>query len=122
MILEKEILRGQDITSEQRDNLNKLLIAVNKLRARFNRAMIVVSGYRTPEHNKAIGGAPNSNHCKCLAVDFADYDGDLKGFCRKNNYEVLKDCGLWMEDGEHTKSWLHVQIVPPASGVREFLP
>jgi hypothetical protein len=113
MILEKEILRGQDITSEQRENLDKLLVAVNK-------AMIVTSGYRSPEHNKAIGGAPNSNHCKCLAVDFADYDGTLKGFCRKNNYEVLIECGLWMEDGDRTPGWAHVQIVPTSK--REFLP
>ena len=120
MILEKEILRGHDITSEQRENLNKLLIAVNTLRARYGRAMIVTSGFRTQEHNKAIGGAPNSNHCKCLAVDFADYDGELKAFCRKNNYEVLIECGLYMESGEVSKSWCHVQLTPTSK--REFIP
>jgi hypothetical protein len=29
----------------------------------------VISGYRSPEHNKAIGGAPNSNHTRGEAID-----------------------------------------------------
>jgi hypothetical protein len=122
MISENEILRGQNITSEMRENLKNLLIAVNKFRSIYGKAMIVTSGYRSPEHNKAIGGAPNSKHCQCLAVDFADYDGELKRFCQKDNYKVLIECSLWMEASEFCPSWLHVTISPPASGHREFKP
>lgn len=32
---------------------------------------IMTCGYRSPSHNSAIGGAPNSAHCKGLAVDLA---------------------------------------------------
>lgn len=33
--------------------------------------LYIISGYRTPEHNRSIGGAPNSFHTACpsLAVD-----------------------------------------------------
>jgi uncharacterized protein YcbK (DUF882 family) len=33
--------------------------------------MIVNSGFRTPKHNKAIGGTPNSSHLRGLAADIA---------------------------------------------------
>ena len=33
--------------------------------------IVMTCGYRSPDHNAAIGGAPNSAHCKGLAVDMA---------------------------------------------------
>lgn len=81
--------------------------------------MIVTSGYRTPEHNKVIGGAPNSYHCKCMAIDVKD-DGSLVEYCRENDYQMLKDCGLWMEDGNKTVGWCHLDIHPRNN--REFKP
>tara|TARA_R100000655_G_scaffold20402_1_gene42065 strand:+ start:396 stop:779 length:384 start_codon:yes stop_codon:yes gene_type:complete len=29
----------------------------------------ITSGYRTKEHNRKVGGVPNSSHCKGLAAD-----------------------------------------------------
>jgi len=37
----------------------------------YNRPMIINSGYRTPEHNRAVGGATNSMHMKGIAADIA---------------------------------------------------
>jgi hypothetical protein len=34
----------------------------------------------------------------------------------------MEEAGLWMEDFSATKTWLHVQITPPASGNRFFKP
>ncbi|MGM0409171.1 MAG: YcbK family protein [Bacillota bacterium] len=31
--------------------------------------LIINSGYRTPEHNKAVGGAPESKHMEGIAAD-----------------------------------------------------
>jgi uncharacterized protein YcbK (DUF882 family) len=32
-------------------------------------SIIIVSGYRCPKHNKAVGGAPNSQHMQGIAAD-----------------------------------------------------
>jgi uncharacterized protein YcbK (DUF882 family) len=39
---------------------------------------IISSGYRCKEHNKVVGGASGSNHCKGKAVDICFYKGDKK--------------------------------------------
>jgi hypothetical protein len=33
--------------------------------------LVVTSGYRTPEHNRAVGGAPHSQHLYMRALDIA---------------------------------------------------
>lgn len=45
--------------------------ALDRLRDRFGAPLVIVSGYRTPEYNRAVGGAPNSFHLRGLAVDVA---------------------------------------------------
>ena len=42
---------------------------LQRLRSRLGRPMIVNSGYRSPAHNTAVGGAPNSKHLKGIAFD-----------------------------------------------------
>ena len=36
--------------------------------------------------------------------------------------EVARSLGIWFEHPQWTRSWLHCQIVPPASGNRFFVP
>lgn len=43
--------------------------ALDRLRDRFGGPLRVVSGYRSPQHNAAVGGAVGSLHMKGLAVD-----------------------------------------------------
>lgn len=40
------------------------------VRTHFGKAVIVHSGYRSPEVNAAVGGSPASQHCKGEAADF----------------------------------------------------
>ena len=84
MISRDEILMHRDaefpLTPELEANLAKLLEAVNKLRALYGQPMYVSSGYRPGHYNKAAGGAPNSPHPQCQAVDFHDADGKLKAW------------------------------------------
>lgn len=51
-------------------NLTRLAAALEEVRTLMgNKPITVNSGYRTPEHNKAVGGAPNSYHLKGMAAD-----------------------------------------------------
>jgi uncharacterized protein YcbK (DUF882 family) len=46
-----------------------LLSHLESLRAAVGRPMRIVSGYRCPVHNAAVGGAPNSQHMYAAAAD-----------------------------------------------------
>lgn len=114
----KEILKGRDVeyplTPELESNLVKLLEALNKLRALWKKPMVVTSGYRPGHYNKSAGGAKNSAHLTCEAADISDLGGELKKFCTP---EILKKCGLYMEDPGSTPSWAHLQIRPTRSRI-----
>ena len=46
-----------------------LLTKLQQLRDHLNRPVIITSGYRNPEHNRRVGGAPNSQHLLGTAAD-----------------------------------------------------
>lgn len=134
MISMVELLSGQctfeQCTPEQQKNLTELLEKVNKVRTAYGKPMTVTSGLRTMKHHLEIyakkGIFPphvptKSNHLFGKACDFADGDGALKKWV-KENIKLMEEIGLWMEDFSATKTWLHVQINPPASGNRFFKP
>lgn len=111
MISIEEILKGQTCPPTLEDNLNKLLIALNKFRTLYNVPMIVTSGFRTLEHNADIGGAPHSAHCLCMAADFYDPDPySIRNFATE---AVLEECGLYREAPLTAKDdHVHLQIRP----------
>lgn len=114
-VTKAEILMGREkeypLTPELEANLDKLFIAVNKLRHAYGKPLIVSSGYRPGRYNTAAGGAKNSSHLTCQAVDFSDPKGELDKWLTEN-VKVLEDCGLFLEDPEKTPSWTHVQTRP----------
>ena len=65
--------RGIDNTPDNTtiENLRRLAAALQQVRSLLgNKAILVSSGYRSPEVNVAVGGSKNSDHCKGLAADF----------------------------------------------------
>lgn len=47
----------------------ELVALLNRIRRAWGRPIIVNSAYRSPEHNKSVGGVDNSYHVKGLAAD-----------------------------------------------------
>lgn len=60
----------------------KAVFALDELRGKLGRPLRVNSGYRTPAHNKAVGGAPRSQHLTGNAFDVSTR-GWTKGERRK---------------------------------------
>lgn len=118
-----EILMGRDtefpLSPELETNLAVLLEAVNKLRDLYGKPMYVSSGYRPGHWNRDAGGATNSPHVTCQAVDFVDHDHAIKDWL---TVDILIECGLWQEDPKHTVGWVHCQVRPIPSGHRVFIP
>ena len=70
-------------------------------------AIRITSGYRTPEHNKEIGGSPTSQHCKGEAVDMQPLNKPIKevfDIIRKEfNYDQVI-----LEKNSSGAEWIHV--------------
>lgn len=51
--------------------LDNTLRAVNELGSQLGRPLTIISGYRSPEYNASVGGAPNSYHMRGQACDIS---------------------------------------------------
>ena len=121
-----------DLTDEQAQNLNELLDKMNKVRAAYGKILNVSSGFRSMEHHiqiykdkaKKAGVAFDqstvplkSKHLYAQAADLIPQDlKDFKQWC-KNNDDLLRDIGIWMEDFNSTPTWVHMQTVKYGSFV-----
>ena len=103
------------------DNANLLVRRVNALLAHWSDKVFVSSGYRPAAYNKAAGGASNSAHMTCEAVDIRDDEGKLGKFITENPWLLTKN-NLYMEDTSRTKTWVHLQTRATKSGKRIFMP
>jgi len=59
----------EGITADVLENLRLLAKQLETVRAFFGQPIIINSGFRTPAHNAAVGGEPNSYHLKGMAAD-----------------------------------------------------
>lgn len=78
---------------------------LDPLREKFGRPIIVSSGFRSTELNKAVGGAPTSQHMKGEAADI--YTGTKEG--NKELFNLIKN-NLPFDQviDEKNYSWIHV--------------
>ena len=87
------------------------------LRSAMNEPIIISSGYRCEQLNRAVGGVSNSQHLKGQAADIS-IDGDMKK--GRKWFDWIKthlnfDQLIWEHDRSGTY-WIHVSFVPPAYG------
>lgn len=58
-------------------NIKNLAIEVQKIRNKFG-PIRILSGYRCPELNKAVGGSKTSNHLNGNSCDLEPFDSSIK--------------------------------------------
>ena len=85
--------------------------------ARRDKPLIITSGYRSPEVNRAVGGAPTSNHLTGCAVDIR-----CEGFEQALRYaNILMDISdgtkqdydeLFIERNRQGRYWIHFAVRP----------
>ena len=66
-------------------NVTKLACSLQRLRDRLGVPISINSGYRSPEHNKRVGGVANSQHVTGKAADIA-----AKGVSPKKVAEAIE--------------------------------
>lgn len=127
-ISKDEILMGRDkkypkdYSSQISDNIDQLLIPINKIRDAYGYSMIVASGWRPPAINLSTpGAAAHSKHMIGLAVDIQDTNGALMKWVLQN-LQLMKDLNIFIEDFCYTPNWVHLQLGKPTSGKRIFIP
>ena len=84
---------------------------------RDDNPIIITSGYRSPEVNKAVGGAPTSNHLTGCAVDIrcAGIEQAIRYACilldiadgTKRDYDEL-----FIERSKQGRYWIHFAVRP----------
>lgn len=78
---------------------------------------VFTSGYRTPQHNAAVGGAPNSMHTTNQAVDF-----QVPGVSSNQVFSRLLQSGLPETEDLNEGNHLHVGWRPKGGQVPPFDP
>ena len=78
----------------------EFLALLDECRERAGVSFKITSSYRTPEHNKRVGGAPNSMHVQGMAVDIACNQGQARWLIVKAAMELGLSVGI-MERAIH---------------------
>lgn len=105
------VQKGIDNTPNQQiiDNLKQLVLNIlDPLREAYGKPIIVNSGYRSVELNRAINGAKSSQHLKGQAAD-------ITGESKENNkklFELIQSLQLPYDQliDEQNFSWIHVSF------------
>ena len=97
--------------------LEDLRYSHNTLYGDKDEPIIITSGYRSPEVNKAVGGSPTSNHLTGCAVDIR-----CEGFEQALRYaNILLDIAdgtkrdydeLFIERSKQGSYWIHFAVRP----------
>ena len=103
---------GTPVPDEYRNNLIELATNLQVLRDVLKRPIQITSGYRSPAHNKKVGGASKSSHLTAKAADIK-VEG-LKPSQVKIQIEELIKRGMMKNGGIGLyASWVHFDISEP---------
>ena len=91
------------------------------IRKHFGVPIMISSGYRSKELNKAIGGASTSQHLLGQALDL-DMDGTPNGVTNKMVFDYIKaNLNFDQLINEFDYSWVHVSYNPSGKQRKQIL-
>lgn len=94
-------------TKEIKENLRELAQLLEKIRMKWNSPIIVTSGYRCKDLNKAVGGSKTSQHVKGQAADvICKNNKDL--FILIQQMILNGDITVGQLIDEYNYKWLHI--------------
>lgn len=103
---------ANDPNEAQIKDLKRLMDYLDKVREAFGKAIIVTSGFRSPELNDRIGGSDKSQHMKGQAADIRPHD--IKEL--RLLFATIRKVGgfdqLIYEEPAGRTPWIHVSIAP----------
>ena len=96
-------------------NLKRLCEWLEVLRDKVGHAIVINSGYRSPQLNKKVGGAPTSNHLTGCAADIRtsgfkqaiEYAAILIAYATESDQEFDE---LLIEKNRYGAVWLHFAV------------
>jgi zinc D-Ala-D-Ala carboxypeptidase len=91
------------------------LDTLQALRDRLGKPLIVRSAYRSPEHNRAVGGAPRSKHLDGAAFDIAMTNHDPAAFEAAAREVGFLGFGFYPRSG-----FIHIDLGPTRSWGERF--
>jgi zinc D-Ala-D-Ala carboxypeptidase len=111
-------------TAEHIENFKKLAANIfQPIREHFGKPIIISSGYRSAELNKAIGGSLSSQHCSGEAIDI-DMDGtditnaQIFNYIKENlNFDQM----IWEFGTDTNPDWVHVSFAANRSQRKQIL-
>jgi hypothetical protein len=111
-------------TAEHIENFKKLAANIfQPIREHFGKPIIISSGYRSAELNKAIGGSLSSQHSSGEAIDI-DMDGT--DITNKQIFDYIKDNlnfdqMIWEFGTDANPDWVHVSFAANRSQRKQIL-
>lgn len=81
----------------------ELVKKLQKVRIKYGQPIRITSGFRCEEHNKRVGGSPNSRHLFGEAADVTGEDLDTL-------YKLLEEEFLAIGDGRLNGKFIHVDL------------
>ena len=94
-------------SSEEIENLRLLAVScLQPIRNHFNKALLISSGFRCTELNKAVGGSNTSQHIKGQAVDFIIKDTEISDVIKWIKDNITFD--QLIDEYARGKHWIHI--------------
>ena len=94
-----------------------LVQLLQSIRDHFGAPVVITSGYRTAAHNKAVGGAPYSQHCYGRAAGAGQQSFRVGGklLHRNTGHPDVGGIGRYPVKAGRAAGWVHVDVRPVKS-------